>query len=172
MKIEKPKNVRLVQCGDERALYNFIESGHKESAVYALSSSKVNSYIDAAINRTIPIIIGIIDSPTKNEIAASICISYEQQWYTDEWHLGELWNNVRPDYRKSNYAKDLIQFGKWVSDTAGKAFNMGIVTTDRMEAKIRLYRRQELKQVGAYFMYNMDLAHGPAITEKYSSVGA
>ena len=163
--IEKPKNIRIATYGDEDKLFKFIEAGHSESALYPMSPYKVNQYIDEAIARTRPIIIGIIDSPTKNEIAASMCIVYEQLWYTDEWHLAELWNNVRPDYRKTNYAKDLIQFGKWVSDTAAKALNIGIVTTERMEAKIRMYRRQRLQQTGAYFIYNIDMAHGPAAKE-------
>lgn len=161
----KPPNVRIAQHGDENALYHFIEAGAQESAIYPMSGYKVNQFIDASIARTHPIVIGIIDSPDGKEIAASMCIVYEQLWYTDEWHLSELWNNVRPDYRKTNYAKDLIQFGKWVSDTAVKALNIGIVTTERMEAKIRLYRRQSLQQTGAYFIYNIGLAHGPAARE-------
>lgn len=163
--IEKPTNIRICDHGDEDKLYKFIEAGHNESAIYPMSSYKVNQLIDAAISRTHPIVIGIIDSPTKNEIAASMCIVYEQLWYTDEWQLAELWNNVRPDYRKSNYAKDLIRFGKWVSDTANKALNIGIITTERMEAKIRLYQRQKLQQTGAYFIYNINCAHGPAARE-------
>ena len=161
---EKPQNIRIVTHGDERKLYNFIEAGHHESAIFPMSCYKVNQLIDAAIKRTHPIIIGVIDSPEKDEFAASICITYEQPWYTDEWALNELWNNVRPDYRRSNYAKDLINFGKWVSETSSKTLQMGIITTERMEAKIRLYRRQ-LSQVGAYFVYNINMAHGPASGE-------
>lgn len=161
----KPTNIRIVTHDDEKKLYDFIAAGHNESALYPMSCYKVNQLIDAAIARTHPIVIGVIDSPTKDEFAASICIVYEQLWYTDEWHLSELWSNVRPDYRRSNYAKDLIQFGKWVADTAEKALNIGIVTTDRMDAKIRLYRRQQLQQTGAYFIYNIERAHGPAAKE-------
>lgn len=160
----KPPNIRVVTHGDERKLYSFIEAGHHESAIFPMSCYKVNQLIDAAINRTHPIVIGVIDSPTKDEFAASICMVYEQPWYSDEWALNELWNNVRPDYRRSNYAKDLIHFGKWVSETANKTLQMGIITTERMEAKIRLYRRQ-MQQTGAYFIYNINLAQGPASRE-------
>lgn len=161
---EKPSHIRIAQHGDEAKLYKFIESGHHESAIFPMSVYKVNQLIDAAINHTQPIIIGVIDSPIKDEIAASICMVYESPWYTDEWALNEYWNNVRPDYRRSNYAKDLINFGKWVSETASKTLQIGIVTTERMEAKIRLYRRQ-LQQTGAYFVYNINMAHGPAARE-------
>ena len=162
--ISKPQNVRVVSHGDEAKLYRFIEEGHHESAIFPMSCYKVNQLIDAAINRTHPIVIGVIDSPTADEFAASICIVYEQPWYTDEWALNEYWNNVRPDYRRSSYAKDLINFGKWVAETSSKTLQMGIVTTERMEAKIRLYRRQ-LTQTGAYFVYNLHQAHGPAAKE-------
>lgn len=166
---DRPENIRIATHGDEKALYDFIAAGHHESAIFPMSCFKVNQLIDAAISRTHPIIIGVIDAPDKNEIAASICIIYEQLWYTDHWTLNELWNNVRPDHRRSNYAKDLIQFAKWVAETTDRSLNIGIVTTERMEAKIRLYKRQ-LKQTGAYFMYNMKAALGPAATEKYSSL--
>lgn len=161
---QKPSNIRIVTHGDEKKLYDFIAAGHNESAIFPLSVYKVNQLIDAAVNKTHPIIIGVIDSPVRDEIAASICIMYDQPWYTDEWSLNELWNNVRPDYRRSTYAKDLINFGKWVAETSSKTLQMGIITTERMEAKIRLYRRQ-LQQTGAYFIYNINMAQGPASRE-------
>lgn len=165
-KSQKPDNVRVARAGDEDKLFDFVREGHEESATFPLSETKVHNFIDAAISGSHPIIIGIIDAPDSDRIAASIAMVYSQWWYTDAWHLDELWCNVHKDYRKSSFGRDLIDFGKWVSDSADKALHMGIITTHRMEAKIAMYRRK-LPQMGAIFIYNAEKSGGPAVRDMY-----
>lgn len=167
---EKPDNIRFCQEKDRDKLLTFVREGHDESAMFSLSDAKVRSVIahalepprDASGSVNHLVIIGIIDAPDKDAIAASLAIEYTQPWYSDDWVLYELWNNVRPDYRKSTYAQDLIRFGKWLSDETQRPLGMQIYTTDRLEPKIALYRRK-MPQVGALFVYNMDKCRGPAI---------
>lgn len=164
-------NIRWCNESDREKLLTFAREGHNESAMFTLSDRKVAKVIDHAI--TPPkddmggivhlVMIGIIDAPDDpTRIAASLAAEYTQPWYSDDWVLYELWNNVRPDYRKSTYANDLIKFGKWISDSVQRPFGMQIYTTERLNAKIELYRRK-MTQVGALFVHNMNLAGGPAI---------
>ncbi len=153
MTSEYPKNVRIATIADKSKVLDFIRAGHEESAVFSLSEYKINLLAEKALTREAPVWIAVIDSPEKNEIAASICIEYCQMWYTEDWHLNELWNNVRKEYRKSSYARDLIAFAKWLSEQANRTLAMGIITNERVEAKMAMYRRK-MPQVGAYFMWN------------------
>lgn len=170
MTSEKPQNIRFCEEKDRDRLLAFVREGHDESAMFSLSEAKVRAVISHAINPPRDenggvnhlVMIGIIDAPDKDTIAASLAIEYTQPWYSEDWVLYELWNNVRPAYRKSTYANDLIKFGKWLSDSTNRPLGMQIYTTDRLEPKIALYRRK-MPQVGALFVYNMNKATGPAI---------
>ena len=156
-------NIRFCNEGDRDNLLAFVRAGHDESAMFTLSDAKVRAVIDHGINPPRDekggvnhlVLIGIIDAPDGKGIAASIAIEYTQPWYSDDWVLYELWNNVHRDYRKSTYAQDLIKFGKWISDSTSRPLGMSIYTTQRLEAK--------MAQVGALFVYNMHKAGGPAI---------
>jgi hypothetical protein len=166
-------NVRFCNEGDRDNLLAFVRAGHDESAMFTLSDEKVRRVIDHGINPPRDgngsvvhlVMIGIIDAPDNKGIAASLAVEYTQPWYSDDWVLYELWNNVHKDYRKSTYAQDLIKFGKWVSDSTQRPLGMQIYTTERLTPKIELYRRK-MPQVGALFVYNMHLAGGPAINKE------
>jgi hypothetical protein len=59
---------------------------------------------------------------------------------------------VHPKYRKSNYARKLIEQSKWTSDLMKLPVQVGINSLDRTEGKVRLYARH-MPCVGAFFMY-------------------
>ena len=156
--------VRMCGQNDRKKLLDFVQSGHDESAIFTLSENKVRRIIEDGVsgNKEHLVIIGVIDAPDRDMIAASIAIEYTQAWYSDDWGLYELWNNVHKDYRKTSYAQDLINFGKKISDQTNRPFAMSIFTTERVEQKVALYRRK-MPQVGALFVYNLNKAHGPAV---------
>jgi hypothetical protein len=62
------------------------------------------------------------------------------------------WNYVRPDSRKSNYAKQMIGFAKKCADETGLILAIGIISEKKLEAKRRLYERM-LPLSGYWFIY-------------------
>lgn len=158
-------NINFCTAADRERLFDFVVAGHNESAMFTLSERKVRTVIEHGINPPPDhlVMIGIIDAPDgSGRIAGSLAVEYTQPWYSEDWVLYELWNNVHKDYRKSTYANDLIKFGKWVSDSTKRPLGMQIYTTERLTPKIELYRRK-MNQVGALFVHNMQFATGPAI---------
>ena len=159
-----PPIVRVARASDEDPIYNLLTEKHglyEENALFKLSKSKArmtNKYGCARHNGKLGEpggpqgIIGVIEENGK--IVASIGMEFCTFWYTEDWHLSELWNFVHPDYRKSNYADDLIDFGKWCSDQLGIPLQMGIISTHRVEGKVRLYRRK-MRYVGGYFIHGL-----------------
>jgi hypothetical protein len=162
-----PTIVRFCAPKDEAKLLEFVRAGHDESAMFTLSDAKVRQVIGDGVRPRNDhlVIVGVIDAPDSDKIAASIAIEYTQPWYSEDWVLYELWNNVHKDYRRSTYAQDLIKFAKWLSDSTSRPLGMSIYTTERVEPKVALYRRK-MPQVGALFVYNMDKAKGPAVERK------
>lgn len=156
--------VRFAQKGDELAILEAIELGHSDNGLWPLSQTKVLDLIDKAtsINRTHESpIIGIIDG--KNGIEAMNCLKLATQWYTDSWHLCELFNWVHPDHRQSKHAESLINFHRELTDKMSKTLGQkialltGVVTVKRLDAKINLFGKK-YRQVGAIFAHNLDLA--------------
>lgn len=174
--IEKPSNVRLATLADEDEIYRILSEGlFYENGAFSLNEPKVRAFIRQAVDCQGGII-GVIDE--GDQIAATIGMNLGTFWYSDDWHIEEYWNFVRPEYRnhigaeskRSYYAKDLINFGKWCAEKMGLILNIGIISTTRTEAKCRLYGRN-LTPVGQFFMHNIEVAKGPAISKISLNIG-
>lgn len=168
--IEKPENVRLAVRSDEDEIFRILSEGlFQENGTFSLSENKSRDFIRQAVDCQGGII-GVIEE--EGQIAATIGMNLGTFWYSDDWHIEEYWNFVRPEFRnhigekshRSYYAKDLINFGKWCAEKMGLILNIGIISTTRTEAKCRLYGRN-LTPVGMFFMHNLEVAKGPAISK-------
>lgn len=148
---------RLAQPADAESLFEMCQLLWKENGVFPMSETKVRRMIEIAVNPSVrtevePIaIIGAL-GPVGN-VEASIAVCITQNWYTDAWHVEELWNFVRPDMRKSNHAKSLVEYSKKVATELQLPLMIGILSSDRTQGKVRLYRRQLGEQAGAYFVW-------------------
>lgn len=143
------QGVRMATPEDEQAIFKLLCLAQKENGIFSISERKVREFIRIATERKGGII-GVIEG--KHYIEGCILLTLESWWYTDEWSLGERCNFVHPNHRKSDHAKKLIEFAKWVADEMKLSLEMGVISNQRTEAKVRLYRRQ-LPYAGAFFIY-------------------
>lgn len=143
--------VRKADINDEPELMEMCKELHRENGLFPMSDDKVRQYLRRAFNRH-GAIIGVIGE--RGKIEGSIYMLIGGFWYSDEWHLEELWSYVRPQYRKSNNAKELINFAKRCSDDLAIPAVIGIISNDRTKAKVQLYQRQLGTAFGAFFVYN------------------
>lgn len=145
---KKPDNVRIAIPSDEEALFHFLTKNlYQENGMFSLSEAKVRQAINNYCNQR-DSLIGLIEDETG--IVGCVGLYIASFWYTDEYHLDEIFNFVREDRRCSNYAKDLIDFAKWCNENMNLVLMMGILSTVRTEAKVRLYSRR-LQMIGAFF---------------------
>lgn len=126
-----------------------------------MNEDKVRSYLRKAFSRE-GAIIGVIG--TSDNIEGAIYLLIGEFWYSTDKHLEEFFNFVRPEHRKSKHAQGLIAFAKELSDDSLPLL-IGVISTERTAAKVRLYRRQLGEPIGAFFFYNNRYAHGPAATD-------
>lgn len=146
------RGVRRARPDEEDALYDLLVQLHAENGLFRLDEAKSRQTIRDMLDPNREGIVGVIDGP--NGLEGSIGLWITSWYYTNDPHLAEFWNFVRPDCRRSTHARRLIEFGKWCSEALGIPLHIGIVTTKRAEAKQRLYRRQ-LKHVGGYYMWGV-----------------
>ncbi len=146
--------VRLATKKDEGELFGLLIMLHAENGLFSMNRDKVLAGIQYATERKGGIIYVIDEGP---RVVATMGMTVACDWYSDDEYLLERWNYVHPDYRKSDYARKLLEQGKWAHEwfkANGKLmpFFCGINSFHRTEAKIRMYARH-VPLIGAYFMY-------------------
>lgn len=122
-----------------------------ENSLMPLSESSTLEVITSAINGENGVI-GVIGS--IGHVEAMIHLTIGKFWYTESPHVEELYNYVRPEFRKSNNAKSLIEFAKDTAKKMGVPLLISILSNERTQTKIRLYERVLGKSAGAFFLYN------------------
>lgn len=143
--------VRLARPEDEAEIMEMTRRLHQENGLFSLNENKVRDIVKRYYDRS-GVTIGVIGETGK--IEGSICLLFSEMYYTDDWHLAELWNHVLEEYRKSRNAHALIDFGMRSANTIGVPLITGIITNKRMAEKVRLYRRMLGTPAGAFFVYN------------------
>ncbi len=146
------EQVRIATAADADEIMQLLTVMHAEGGILPLDEMSARRTFDLAFNRQGGILGVIGDS---GDIRAMIFLLVSRFWYTTNNHLEELFNFVRPDVRKSpqNYAPRLIDFAKQCADEIGIPLTIGILTNQRMEGKVRLYRRSLGVPAGAWFVH-------------------
>ncbi len=126
----------------------------EENGQFPMNEAKVTEMLHRAFSGQ-GAIIGVLGRDGRVE--GSILLIINQFWYTDSWCLEEVFSYVRPEFRRSSNAKDLIMFSKRCSDELQIPLVIGVVSNIRTQAKVGLYTRQLSAPVGAYFIYGKTL---------------
>lgn len=141
--------VRKAVLADKPQIMEMCAENHRDNGQFSLDPSKVESMIDRAFNGG-GAIIGVVG---KDQIEGMLALLISQFWYSSDWCLEEIQNYVRPQFRKSTHAKDMINFGRRCSDELGIPLVIGVVSNERTRAKMELYKRQLGEPCGGYFMH-------------------
>lgn len=159
--IGDPTRVRIATALDVDELFDLCSQMHSEQFVMPMCEHKVR---DVLVNATLPAIekrrgiIGVIGEP--GSMQASIGLMLDRTWYSSDLCLFDAWQYVKPDYRSTSGSKDMIAWSKSIADHFGIPLMMGIVSSERTQAKVRLLKRQLGEPVGAFFMYGQKQAAG------------
>jgi hypothetical protein len=143
--------VRIATREDEPQILQLLHLMHAEGGLFPLDEDRAREMFAKAFDRKGGII-GVI-GPTHN-IEAAIGLLITSYWYTSDNHIEEYFNFVRPDRRQSTHAKTLIAFAKKCSEAIEIPLVIGVLTNNRMAAKVRLYRGQLGHPSGAFFVVN------------------
>lgn len=132
---------------------------HAENGSHSFNEMKVREIIWRGVNRW-EAICAVIGPPT--DIKAMLMLAIEEVRYSDDHEIVEIWNFVRPDCRRSDYAKQMITFAKKCADETGLFLSIGVISEKKLEAKRRLYERM-LPLGGYWFIYRPSTAAEKAV---------
>ncbi len=142
--------VRLATAEDENEIMRLCAMLYAENGQHKINLDKVHRRVLQCIDGRDGILVVIGD---HGNIFGMLCLLVDEVWYSDEFHILELFNYVRPDARRSNYAKKLITYAKGCADGIGLDLMIGVLSDVQMEAKVRLYNRL-LPKGGEFFVYH------------------
>lgn len=157
-----PSLVRAAKPSDKSEVWRLFRACWSENGMLPISERKVDYHIDRlldpsciAANDSGPR--GLIGVIGEKKLEGAIMLGFGSPWYSDEITMDEYLNFVDPDYRSSDHAKTLISYAKYMVDQirlthANLKLIIGVLSTKRTAAKVRLYERQ-LVPCGAFFSY-------------------
>lgn len=124
-----------------------------ENAVVAPNIEKFAEVVWGALIRKTGIC-GVI-GPVGGKLEGAVLLSMGEMWYSRELILEEKIIFVDPEFRsaKGGRARKLAEFAKLTSQELGLPLAIGVLSTTRTEAKIRLYQRVFGQPAGVYFLY-------------------
>lgn len=161
--ITEPNRVRLAAPLDESDLVEMRRQAAVESGLvdatglpFPFCHEQARASIQAALiqNRNYPeppAWIGVIGDPGRLE--GGIYLAVRTFDYSPKPFLGLVWDFVRPEFRKTDNARQLIAFALSLS----RAVRMDIIGANGQAAKSRLYERTEgCKPLGSFFTIQAD----------------
>ena len=151
-----PAAVRFATRADEADLLKMCHELHEENGLFDMDEEAVKDTLNHAFDRKGGLI-GVIDGPKGIEASCYLLIT--TIWYTKNNHLEELWNFVRPPFRRSNHATTMVTWAQYCAEKIGLPLMIAILSNHRTEAKVRLYRRKLGVPAGAFFIYGDGLKH-------------
>lgn len=151
MKATEPCTVIGATMADLPEIMRLLHIMHAESGLMPLDEDCARDMFINALEKKQGVI-GVIRGEAT-EIRAILMMVITRFWYTTKFHLEELFNFISPEHRKSNYADALIRFAKHSADELKIPLVIGVLTSERMEAKVRLYRRRLGMPAGAFFVH-------------------
>ena len=98
--------IRLADDDDELGILDMCRLMHREQPYHSLNIGKVAAMIRLAIHQGPERrgILGVIGE--RHNLKAGIFLLIEPIWYSDDWHLLEFFNYVKPEYRRLGFATE------------------------------------------------------------------
>ena len=145
--------VRIGTPSDVHPFMDLVMACTRENALIHPDPEKILGEVWAALNRDHGIV-GIIGEEDGAPLEAGILLRVSEMWYSKDSVVDERGLFVRPDFRsaKGGRASRLCEFAKNVQRTLEMPLVIGVLSTSRADAKVRLYERQFGPASGGYWI--------------------
>lgn len=100
-------------------------------------------------------IVGVIDDKREpGKLEGAVLLRINSLWYSDDLVLEERAVFVHPDFRaaKVGRARKLCEFSKMMREKLNLPLMIGVLSNQRTEGKVRLYKRIFGEPAGAYWL--------------------
>jgi hypothetical protein len=149
MNAEAGSVVRLAEPDDYPYIIGISEALHEENGHGRINYDVAEAAIMDAINRK-RALIGLIGP--VGDIQGIVFLRFAVFWYNSDIFLEELFLYVPPQWRKgTGHARALITFADETAKRLRVPLLIGVMSTTRTKAKLKLYEKHFGEPVGGYF---------------------
>ncbi len=149
-----PVNLPIVRGAhphDFMDIMGMCEELYAENGITNVNWGRVQQAVMDGINGNLSTL-AVIGPP--QDLRGMILLRFAETWYSDQPILEELYNFVPKPHRKGHNARALIEFAKNAADRLDMPLLIGVLSSHRTRAKVRLYRKFFGEPTGAFFLYN------------------
>lgn len=152
---DTPLKVRVGTPGDVHPVMALAMQGADENGFMEPDPERLLETVWACLNLDHGII-GIIDGQEPGQIEGAILLRIGPPWYGKRQFIEERSIFVHPAYRaaKGGRAKRLAEFAKMTARRLDMKLLIGVLSTERTEAKVRFYERTFGKPAGAFWLFD------------------
>ena len=143
--------VRLATEADIEQILDMGHALHKENGLMRLDDQLIQEITESVILNDEGVF-GVIGD--VGHLEGMILLQLRKYWYSQDCHIEELLNYVKPRYRKSRNAIALIEFAKSQAQRLGVPLLIGILSNKSTEQKMKLYQRRLGPPSGGYWIFN------------------
>jgi len=154
--------MRFASVGDEESLVSLLKLRHDEIEHDPLheifSEPRVRETIQRATQprRNHPDAgeswCGVIGEP--GNLQASVYLSVQKSWSSDNRALFELWNYIHPEHRRKVDARLIIAFSQGIAEAMGLRLYGAVMLLKNHPGYMRLYERQGCRVIGSFYVYD------------------
>lgn len=131
---------------DGEALFAMLRDMHAEGGFLPLDEKKARAQMDAVIRDGL-----VMVARDGKTIVGSIGIAPSEHWYSSAPVWADFWTYVRPAWRKSRLAPELLSFVTDYVKRQGITLFMAVTSPHETDRKENLFARH-LRPVGRIFM--------------------
>jgi hypothetical protein len=153
---QRPQRVRIADPSEEGSVMAMCRELHTENGIFNMSDNKVRGLLQRAFKREGGML-AVVGPPGRLE--GMIYLLMSTMWYSDDPCWEELYTYVRPQFRRSRNAVELLHFAKWAAEQSGFPLFIGVISNKQTHRKIQLYQRQFDEPVGNFFLFNYKNGH-------------
>lgn len=151
--MENDIHVRVAQPQDFKSVMDLASQVSTENGLFAPTLDMVAGEIWSALNGDHGIV-GVIGN-AGNELEGFVLLRVGNTWYSQAEIIEEKTVFVSKKFRsaKGGRARKLCEFSKKVADELGLPLLIGILSNQRTQGKVEMYKRVFGDPAGAFFLY-------------------
>lgn len=140
-------DIRSGAPADLDLLYGLLVEMHAEVGISRLAPDKARGVIAHTLDTGVVFI-----AEHDGEMLGSIGCAVAQQWYSEDWFLGDFWAYVHPRARKTAAARMLLSAAREAAKLAHIPFIPGVFgTAQALGRKVKFYERLGFEPIAVMF---------------------
>ena len=144
--------IRLGHAGDVLGVFRLLEEAHQSLAYVGPGIDRDKTYERVLWLMQNGLVLVCMDDD-QVEVVGSLGLEEVEPWYTRMKVLSDVWFYVKPEWRASRLAKEMLGVAKKVADDSGLPLQFSVSHGFDLGRKDAWFKRNGFESVGGIYIY-------------------